>query len=92
MPFNIGPVELIIVLVIALLVLGPRRLPEMGSAVGKTIREFRKASSEMTEAATVDTRLDSRPSSAGPTSRLTSSTVDQPAPDAEPSATAADRP
>ncbi|MGD8684896.1 MAG: twin-arginine translocase TatA/TatE family subunit, partial [Chloroflexota bacterium] len=32
MPFNVGPVELIIVLVIALLVIGPRRLPEMGNA------------------------------------------------------------
>ncbi|MBA2255340.1 MAG: twin-arginine translocase TatA/TatE family subunit, partial [Chloroflexi bacterium] len=70
---NIGPVELIILLVIALLVLGPRRLPEMGSAVGKTIREFRKASTEITEAATIDTRLETRPSSAGPSSsRLTS--------------------
>jgi sec-independent protein translocase protein TatA len=50
---NIGPLELIIILAIALLVVGPRRLPEMGSAVGRTIREFRKASSEMTDAATV---------------------------------------
>ena len=36
--------ELIIVLVIALLILGPGKLPEVGSAFGKTIREFRKAS------------------------------------------------
>ena len=50
---NIGPLELIIILAIALLIVGPRRLPEMGSAVGRTIREFRKASSEMTDAATV---------------------------------------
>jgi sec-independent protein translocase protein TatA len=49
MPFNVGPLELIIVLVIALLVVGPRRLPEMGEAVGKTIREFRKASSDLSE-------------------------------------------
>lgn len=54
MPFNVGPVELIIVLVIALLVIGPRRLPEMGNAVGKTIREFRKASTEVSEATTID--------------------------------------
>jgi sec-independent protein translocase protein TatA len=46
---NIGPVELIIVLVIALLVLGPGKLPEVGSAFGKTIREFKKASSDITE-------------------------------------------
>ncbi len=53
MPFNVGPLELIIVLVIALLVVGPRRLPEMGSALGKTIREFRKASSDISEAASM---------------------------------------
>ena len=46
---NIGPVELIIVLVIALLVLGPGKLPEVGSAFGKTIREFKKAASDITE-------------------------------------------
>jgi sec-independent protein translocase protein TatA len=50
---NIGPLELIIILAIALLIVGPRRLPEMGNAVGRTIREFRKASSEMSDAASV---------------------------------------
>jgi TatA/E family protein of Tat protein translocase len=54
MPFNVGPIELIIVLVIALLVVGPRRLPEMGNAVGKTIREFRKASSDVSEATSLE--------------------------------------
>jgi sec-independent protein translocase protein TatA len=38
---NVGPTELIIVLVIALLVLGPKRLPEAGRAVGKGMREFK---------------------------------------------------
>jgi sec-independent protein translocase protein TatA len=52
---NIGPVELIIILVIALLILGPGKLPEVGSAFGKTIREFRKASSDIQESATVPT-------------------------------------
>ena len=42
MPFNnIGPMELIIVLVIALLVLGPKRLPEVGKSLGKGMREFK---------------------------------------------------
>jgi TatA/E family protein of Tat protein translocase len=41
--------ELIIVLVIALLILGPGKLPEVGAAFGKTIREFRKASSDIQE-------------------------------------------
>lgn len=50
---NIGPLELIIVLVIALLVLGPGKLPEVGAAFGKTIREFKKASSDIQEATNV---------------------------------------
>jgi sec-independent protein translocase protein TatA len=43
MPFSIGPLELTIVLVIALLVLGPKRLPEAGKAVGRGLREFKGA-------------------------------------------------
>lgn len=41
--FNIGPLELIIVLVIALIVLGPKKLPEVGRSVGKGMREFKAA-------------------------------------------------
>jgi sec-independent protein translocase protein TatA len=43
MPFagNIGPAELIVVLVIALLVIGPKRLPEVGKSLGKGMREFK---------------------------------------------------
>jgi TatA/E family protein of Tat protein translocase len=52
---NIGPIELIVILIIALIVIGPGRLPDVGAALGKSIKEFRKASSDITEAATVDT-------------------------------------
>ncbi|WP_205697523.1 twin-arginine translocase TatA/TatE family subunit [Conexibacter sp. SYSU D00693] len=41
MPFNIGPMELIIVLAIALIVLGPKKLPEVGRSLGKGMREFK---------------------------------------------------
>jgi sec-independent protein translocase protein TatA len=40
---NIGPLELVVVLVIALLVLGPKKLPEVGRSVGRGMREFRNA-------------------------------------------------
>ncbi len=43
MPFDISPVQILIVLVIALLVFGPKRLPEMGKSVGRGIREFKSA-------------------------------------------------
>jgi sec-independent protein translocase protein TatA len=41
MPFNVGPLELVVVLIIALIVFGPKRLPELGHSLGKGIREFR---------------------------------------------------
>lgn len=41
MPFNIGPGELIVVLIIALLVLGPKKLPGMAKSLGHGMREFK---------------------------------------------------
>ena len=55
MPFNIGPFELLLVLILALLILGPGKLPEVGSALGRTIREFRKASTDVEDSLKVDT-------------------------------------
>lgn len=46
----ITPLHLLIVLVVALLVLGPGNLPEVGAALGKAMREFRKATSDAQEA------------------------------------------
>src|SRR4030042_6556263 len=46
--FGIGPGELLLILVIALIVFGPRRLPEIGRTLGKTIRDFRQASQDLT--------------------------------------------
>jgi len=42
-----GPAELILVLVIVLILFGPGKLPDIGNALGKGIREFRKASNEL---------------------------------------------
>ena len=43
MPGFIGPTEIIILLVVALLVFGPKRLPEMGRSIGKGMREFKNS-------------------------------------------------
>ncbi len=43
--------ELFIIAVVALLIFGPKRLPEMGSAIGKTYKEFKKSLSELSESA-----------------------------------------
>jgi sec-independent protein translocase protein TatA len=46
------PSHLIIILILALLVFGPRRLPELGASIGKTIKEFQRSMKEATEAHT----------------------------------------
>ena len=46
--FGIGPSELLVILVVALLVLGPKRLPELARALGKGLAEFRRATADVT--------------------------------------------
>jgi TatA/E family protein of Tat protein translocase len=45
--FNIGPLELLVILLLALVVVGPSRLPEVGRSIGKGLRELRKVQDEM---------------------------------------------
>jgi TatA/E family protein of Tat protein translocase len=45
---GMGPGELLVILVLALIIFGPRRLPEIGQSLGKSIREFREASQQIT--------------------------------------------
>lgn len=52
--FGLGVPELVIILIIALVIFGPRKLPEIGGAVGKAIREFRKASDEIKRDVSLD--------------------------------------
>ena len=55
--FGIGTPELIVILVIALVVIGPKHLPEMARALGKGIGEFKKATSELKETINADEDL-----------------------------------
>jgi len=61
--FNIGPAELILILLVALLVVGPKRLPEVGRSIGKALREFRRTTEEVRS--TFEASLDDEPSSNG---------------------------
>lgn len=54
--FNIGPQELLLILVLALLVVGPKRLPEIARTVGKGVRELRRAQDEVRK--TIQVNLD----------------------------------
>lgn len=57
MPFNIGPGELILILIIALVVLGPGKLPDVANSLGKSVREFRKAATDISDAGKLDTPI-----------------------------------
>ncbi len=71
---SIGMPELVIILVIALIVFGPRKLPELGRSLGRSLGEFRRASNELRSTLEEEIRLEDQQK---PTST--------PAPPAEPS-------
>jgi len=57
---NIGSSELLLIFLLALLLLGPKRLPELGEMLGRTIRRFRSASRELRDELDVRGDLDFR--------------------------------
>jgi sec-independent protein translocase protein TatA len=49
MTFGIQPIHIVIIVVVALLIFGPKRLPEMGRSIGKALNEFRNGTREVTD-------------------------------------------
>ena len=91
MPSSLGPAEILVILVVALIVLGPKRLPEAGRQVGKALSEIRRWSQdvkyEMDQAFNPEVVRDPTPL-ADPAPQPPDPVVEPPAP-TEPSATAA---
>jgi TatA/E family protein of Tat protein translocase len=52
--FNIGPLELIVVFIVALIVIGPKKMPDLARALGRAIGEFKKATRDLQSSLDVD--------------------------------------
>jgi sec-independent protein translocase protein TatB len=64
--FGIGPVELMVVFVVALLVFGPKKLPELARTVGKGLAEFKRASNDLRRSIDLDLDAHDKPAPKGP--------------------------
>src|SRR5438067_532476 len=84
MPSSLGPAEILVILVVALIVLGPKRLPEAGRQVGKALAEIRHWSStvqnEISDALDVTEEPQPPPAAAAPPAPSTPSALEGPAP------------
>ena len=84
---NLGMGELLVIFTIALLIFGPRKLPELGRSLGKSLAEFKKASNELRNTLEEEIRVEEQRESAKipstPAATVTTgpaTTVDTPAP------------
>ena len=75
---SVGAPELILIFIVALLVFGPRKLPELGRAIGKGISEFRKATSDLKTTLEKEMAAEEPP---GPAGGLSSEAPPAPPPD-----------
>jgi len=77
---SIGMPELVVIFVIALIIFGPRKLPELGKSLGRSINEFKRASNELKSTLEEEVRLDEQRTRSASTA---TTTVAQPVPPAE---------
>lgn len=68
---SIGMQELVIIFVIALIIFGPRKLPELGKSLGKSIAEFKRASNELRNTLEDEIRVDEQRQAQAPATTAT---------------------
>ncbi len=85
---SIGMPELIIIFVIALIIFGPRKLPELGKSLGKSIAEFKKASNELRNTLEEEIRLEEQKEATAKQATAQQPATPAPAPHTEPVRTA----
>jgi len=66
MPFGLQPPHLIIIAIVALIIFGPSRLPEIGRSLGKTLKEFQSATKEATQGFTSEIAKNETPAPVAP--------------------------
>ncbi|MGE5617783.1 MAG: twin-arginine translocase TatA/TatE family subunit [Sphingomonadaceae bacterium] len=89
---GLGPGEIFVILLLALIVFGPGKLPEIGAGIGKAIREFRRASDSITQEFTRELSLEAPPEESHQTTSTAATVAEEPQPPAaetgEPASTA----
>jgi TatA/E family protein of Tat protein translocase len=81
---SIGMPELIIILVIALIIFGPRKLPELGKSLGRSLNEFKKASTDLQNTLEQEIKIEEQKEAAARTSTAAPPHTVTPGPGAEP--------
>lgn len=68
MPFGLQPLHLLVIAIVALIIFGPSRLPEIGRSLGKTLKEFQAATREATQGFTEEvSKTETKPAEPQPT-------------------------
>ena len=78
--FGIGMPELIVIFIVALLVFGPKKLPELGKALGRGLAEFKRASEELKAGLSADFRLEEDEKPSTPAAAAAPGTASSPEP------------
>jgi len=81
--FGMGMPEILLIMAVALIVIGPKKLPELAKTLGRAFGEFRKATSDLKETFTVDLETPSTEKAGGEIKKVTLTAKDDASPDTD---------